>query len=349
MSSATFASRPPKGRPNARVWLTIDQRDAAGFRHAPRFNERESETLLDGLVQLGLHARTHAELHGVLPFFRRHGLVEEHRRHHAEVVDDRGAGGDDVVPPPRRTEALGQDQAVRREHRAGRGERLAVHVIERQRIEDPLAPLLDDHEPADVAIPGAGGQIVAVGQDAALGPARRSGCVEQAALRVEAGRPAPRRHARHRQRRGPVLRVHDGQRLCALTRDDLDVGHARRDDDGEVGVRVLHLIEHLVTTVVGVDRHDAGAKRVEREVVEEELRPVFQQQGDAVAVTEARGLVGGAQTLDLGARLTVRVLDALGMVRPVRRGRRTEERGIRRGDRGRGECLIDRFHRRRRF
>jgi len=50
---------------------------------------------------------------------------------------------------------------------------------------------------------------------------------------------------------------------------------------------VLHLVEHLVVPVIGVDRHDAGAQRIERQVVEEELGAVLEQQGHAVAVAVA--------------------------------------------------------------
>ena len=123
-------------------------------------------------------------------------LVQQQRRHHAQVVDDGGARGDHVAPPAARAEALGQDQAVGGEDRAGRGHRLAVHVKERQRIEEALAPGLDGEPAAQAAVPGARVQVVEVAEHAALGPAGGARGVEQAALGVEPGRAAARRAAR---------------------------------------------------------------------------------------------------------------------------------------------------------
>jgi len=126
----------------------------------------------------------------------------------------------------------------------------------------------------------------------------------------------------------------------------VQVGHAPGDDDGEVRVRVLHLVEHLVVPVVRIDRHDPAAERVERQVMEEELGAVSQQQRHAVSVTVAGGLVLAAQPFDLRAHLRVRILDAGGMIGPARRRGRAEEGVLRRGLRGRGESLVDGVHHR---
>ena len=252
----------------------------------------------------------------------------------------------DIFPPSRGAEALGQDQAIGGEHHARRRERLAVHVVERQRVEDAIAAVLDDDEAAHVAVPGAGVQVVEVRQDAALRASRRARRVEQAALRVEARLTALRRHARHRQRRRPCLGIDHGQRVLALARDGLEVGHAGGDDDGDVCVRVLHLVEHFVVPVLRIDRHDAAAQRVERQVVKEELRAVLQQQGHAVAVAVAGRGVRDTQPFDLGGRLRVRVLDADRMVGAVG-CRRGAEKGVIGRCRGRpGEDVVDGLHRR---
>ena len=92
-----------------------------------------------------------------------------------------------------------------------------------------------------------------------------------------------------------------------------------------------HLVEHLVVPVVRVDRHDAAAEPVQREIVEEELRPVLQQQRDAVAVAVAGSAVTRAEAPHLGQRLPVRELDAARMVGAAGRGRRAQKRVVGRG------------------
>src|SRR5439155_1384780 len=86
------------------------------------------------------------------------------------------------------------------------------------------------------------------------------------------------------------------------------------------------------------------AEGVERQVVEEELGAVFEQQRHAVSVTIAGATVVAAQPLDLRTHLRVRVLDTVGMIGAVRRRRRTEEGVLGRGVRGRGESLVDGLH-----
>src|SRR5690242_445493 len=147
--------------------LVGDERDASGLGHAPRLQEREAEPLLERLVKLWLDAGADAEFHTMLALLGDDGLVEEQRWNDAEVMHDRRARGEDVLPPARRAEALRQDEAVRREHRARRRQRLAVHVEQRQRVEEAVAARLDDAEAAEVAIPRARVQVVQVGQDAA--------------------------------------------------------------------------------------------------------------------------------------------------------------------------------------
>jgi hypothetical protein len=124
----------------------------------------------------------------------------------------------------------------------------------------------------------------------------------------------------------------------------LQVGHAGGDHDREVGIRVLHLVEHLVVAIVGVDRHDAAAERVQREVVEEELRAVLEQERDPVAVTEPGVPVGGAEALDLGARGSVRELHPLGVIGAAGCRRRAQECVIACHRRGGAERLVHAGH-----
>ena len=123
-----------------------------------------------------------------------------------------------------------------------------------------------------------------------------------------------------------LLGVDDGQRLGALARDRSRSATRLADDHGQVGLGVLHLIEHLVVPVVGIDRHDAGAERVERQVVEEELGAVLEQQGHAMAVAVAgRWRRRSYSASTRAARLAVRELDAVGMIGPARGRRRAQE------------------------
>ena len=62
--------------------------------------------------------------------------------------------------------------------------------------------------------------------------------------------------------------------------------------------------------------------------MKKELGAVLEQQRNAVAMTKAGVRVRTAQALHLGARLTVRVLDALRMIGAVGRGRRAQKRVI---------------------
>jgi hypothetical protein len=50
---------------------------------------------------------------------------------------------------------------------------------------------------------------------------------------------------------------------------------------------VIHLVEKLVMPIIGIDGDHTGAKRVESQVVEEELRPVLEEEPDAMAAAAA--------------------------------------------------------------
>jgi hypothetical protein len=102
---------------------------------------------------------------------------------------------------------------------------------------------------------------------------------------------------------------------------------------------VLHLVEHLVVAVIGIDGDDAGAEGVEGQIVEEELRPVLEEQRDAVAVAVAGRGVDLTERQYGIARLSVRELDAVGMVGAAGGRRRAEKDVVGRGRGRRRERL----------
>ena len=90
-----------------------------------------------------------------------------------------------------------------------------------------------------------------------------------------------------------------------------------------------------------MQRHDAGAERIERQPVGEERRPVLEQQADAVAVAVAGLRVDGAQPLDLAGHLAPAARAGLDAVGGGRRRLDAEEFGVAaaRGDASKG--LVD--------
>ena len=95
-----------------------------------------------------------------------------------------------VGPPAAGMEAVRHDDAPgRAQHRhAADGERIGV--MERQRVEQPLAALFQHHQAACFPIPACGVEEIAVAEDAPLGPPGRARGVEQGRLVVDAGRAA---------------------------------------------------------------------------------------------------------------------------------------------------------------
>jgi hypothetical protein len=110
---------------------------------------------------------------------------------------------------------------------------------------------------------------------------------------------------------------------------------------GEARLRVVHLVAELVVPAVRVDRYHPRAEGVEREIVEEELGPVLEEEPHAMPVAVARRGVAVAQGEGLGPHLRVRVLHAVRMIGAARRRRCAEEGVIGRRRRRRHECLED--------
>ena len=147
-------------------------------------------------------------------------------------------------------------------------------------------------------------EIIEIRQHAALRPPRRAGRVEQAGFRLQPrDTGCRRRHGRPRHHLGQRQRIDHRQRRRhprpygptptrsrSSTRCDSTTASTASD--------CAHLIEHLVVAVVRVDRHDADAERVERQIVLEELRPAVQQQRHAMPMPVSGRGITPLQALD---------------------------------------------------
>ena len=109
-----------------------------------------------------------------------------------------------------------------------------------------------------------------------------------------------RRRRGRRQCGGQIECIDDRGRPAARRRGAPHVSDAVRQHDGQLGLAVRQQVGHLVVAIVWVDGHDAGAQAVERQVMEEEFRPVFQKQRDAMARAVARRRV---PRLEVGHRV----------------------------------------------
>ena len=163
--------------------------------HAPQLDHREAEAGLEGGVKLRLDAGAEAEAHTVRAVLRARRLAEQQRRDDAEVVHDGRPRLGDLAPPVLGMEAVGLHLGVAGEDGAHQRHDAGVDVIERQWIVDALLADTDVGRAAERRIPGAGGDLVAVREDAALGPAGRARRVEDAGGRIRARRSTGPPHA----------------------------------------------------------------------------------------------------------------------------------------------------------
>ena len=325
----------------ARLLVRHDAGRRAGLGHRPGLEQRKAEALLEGRVMAPVDAGAEAEAQFVLAVCLERRRRQQQGRHHAEVVGDGGATVAHALPPGARMEAVELDQAATRQDRGHCRERHRVHVAERQRRDDPLLVGAHRGQAAETEIPLAGAQVVAVGESAAFRAAGRARGVEQGALAVAADGLAATRHGRRRRdaagRLGP-----DGDER------GLDAGGRRaqhrlalRQGDRQAHLAVPDEVGQLGRPQVGMQRHDAGAERIERQPVGEERRPVLEQQADAVAVAVAGLRVDGAQPLDLAGHLAPAARAGLDAVGGGRRRLDAEEFGVAaaRGDASKG--LVD--------
>ncbi len=298
-------------------------------------------------MQQRLDTGAETEAHAMLPFERRHRLIEQRRRHDAEIVHDGRPARHDLRPPPRRRKALGQHQRVAGQHRSRRRHSQMVHVEQRQRIVEAVTPRFDARQRAMLHITVARREEVGIRQDATFRPPCGAGRVKQRAFggrgdAVIALRRWTWRTRQHGLRRQAV--DHGKIRAAVQPRRSLtQTRHAVRHRHCKCGVRMLEQIAHFLRAIIWIDRHDANAERVERQKMHKELRPVFEQQRDAMTMPIARraievrlprhGRVNRAITLDVdgGERL-------IGL-----RTRHDQKRGIRRASHRPRKDLVHRL------
>jgi hypothetical protein len=107
---------------------------------------------------------------------------------------------------------------------------------------------------------------------------------------------------------------------------------------------VVHLEGELVVAIVGIDGHDPAAQGIERQIVDEHLRPVLEEQRHPMAEPIARGGVGIAQAQHFRPHLGVAELDPVGVVGAAGGGRRAEKGMVGRVGRGAHERVEGRVH-----
>ena len=157
-------------------------RAGAGFRHRPGLEQRKAEARLEGCVQRLLDAGAETEAHRVVGVVGPCRRLHQHRRHHAQVVHHGRARFAHAGPPGAGVKTVEHDQAAAGEHDRERGIRHRVHVHQRQRRQHTFLAQAQRRQAADLRVPAARQQEVAVRQDAALGPPGRARGVEQRAF-----------------------------------------------------------------------------------------------------------------------------------------------------------------------
>jgi hypothetical protein len=175
---------PPKRARADLAGLAAIRQDAHHLRHSPDFDQGKAEALLDRAMELRLDAGPDAETHGVRSLVRIRRLAVEHGSNDAEVMHDGRLCLGDLAPPPLRMEAFGLNLAIARQDGAEQRQDARVRVIERQRVVDTVLAGMQDRQAAERGIARPRGDFIALRQDAALGPPRRSRGVEDAGGRL---------------------------------------------------------------------------------------------------------------------------------------------------------------------
>ena len=225
-----------------------------------------------------------------------------------------GTGGDQVLPPGAGVKTVGKNQAATTEQHGRRGNRQAVGVVQRQRVVQTLLAFAHREPATERQIAGAERVEIFVGEDAALGTPGGARGVDQRGFGRGIGHPGLRRCRWRREPIGKSLQRHHRQPATDVFRHRLHLFQPAVDRDHETRLRVLHHVADLVAPVVGVDRHDPDAERVQRVVVKEELGPLVEQHRDAVSATIAGVSVDAPLLLDPCQGLRPRDLEPAGVI-----------------------------------
>src|SRR5438132_11974134 len=120
-------------------WRLIVEEDAHHFGHAPDFDQRKTEALLEDAMKLRLRSGADAKAHGMPALLFAGRPAEQQRHYDAEIVHHGRTGLSDLGPPAVRMKPIRLDLAasiqqctIERYHRR-------IAVIDRQRIVDALA------------------------------------------------------------------------------------------------------------------------------------------------------------------------------------------------------------------
>ena len=136
--------------------------------HAPDLDQRKAKAPFEQQVQLRLDAGANAEADVVVPLVLPRRLVEQQGRDHTEIMHNGRARLGNLPPPPLWMEAIRLNLAVACQNGTHQGHNRGVHVIQRQRIVDPVLAGAQTRQASERSIPGAGRDLVSVRQDAAL-------------------------------------------------------------------------------------------------------------------------------------------------------------------------------------
>ena len=226
-------------------------------------------------------------------------------------------------------------------------QRQAGHMEKRQRAIKAIGPGMIGRLAAAARIPAAGRDHVLIRQNAALRARCRTRGVEQRGLGIASGVSGERRrtsgrrnpqHARSQivprhRKQGDGFRQRLQQFLLIVQRDD------------QVGFGVSDQIFDLGRAIGRINRNDRDADGIERQPVNDEIGPVFQQQACAMPMPESRCTISIAQGADLPADFAVGQLDAVGEIGVIMTLGNAQKGPERRGVRGRRKHAEHGVHR----
>src|SRR5262245_40488840 len=218
----------------------------------------------------------------------------------------------DFGPPPLRMEAVGLDLAVARPDCAHERHDPGVGVIKRQGIVYALFPGTEGRQTAERGVPGARCHLVAVRQNAALRSPRGAGSIENAGGGFRLGWARARRACCRRQRPCRECLFRQYWRAMVAARNGIAQLHlACSEGEHEVWFAVLEEISHFIGAVVRSDRYATHTDRIQRQLVQNMLGTIFEQDGDTVSKTIAGASVGADEIPDKPVCFTIGDLEAV--------------------------------------